>query len=65
MFENTLFLALPVPVLPVGTLVVLFLAPAEPQAQLCAPFVPVQVERNQRVALALDGARESIQFVAV
>src|SRR5262245_25001871 len=50
--HDTRLVALPVPVLLGGALVVLLLALGEADLQLGAPVLPVQVERHQRVALA-------------
>ena len=65
MFEYSFFLALPVAVLAIRTFVVLLLALAEPDAQLRSTLVPVQVEGHERVAFALDGAGQAVEFVAV
>ena len=65
MFEDTFLFALPIPVFAVGALVVLFLALAESDAQLGAALVPVQVQGNQRVALAFHGPGQAIQLMAV
>ena len=65
MFEDSLFLALPVAVLAVGALVVLFLAFPEAYAEFRAPFVPVQVQGNERIALTFDGPGQAIQLVTM
>ena len=43
----------------------LFLALAEADRELGPPFVPVQVERHEGIALALHGAGEPVDFMAV
>jgi hypothetical protein len=52
--HNARFVALPIPVLVDRTLVVLFLALGKTNGQFRAAVFPVQLERDQRVALTLD-----------
>src|SRR3954468_3111692 len=54
--------ALPVAVFFGGALVVLLLAFGKPDLELGAAFLPVQVERHERIALALDAADEARQL---
>ena len=65
MLKNSGFLPLPIAVFAGRPLVVLLLAFCESDRELGSALVPVQVERYKRVALALDGTDEPIQFIAV
>src|SRR5687767_1328959 len=63
--HDALFVALPVAVFLDGALVVFLLAAREPDLALGAVLLPVERERHERVALALDGADETVDLVAV
>ena len=65
MFQDSFFLALPVTVLSICTFVVLFLAFSESDIEFGPALEPVQVQRNQCVALALDSAGQAIQLIPV
>ena len=65
MLKDTLFLALPVAVFAVGALVVLLLAPGESDGEFRPPAGPVQVQRDEGVALALDGRDKAGDLVAM
>src|SRR5262245_31346772 len=60
--QDARLVAIPVALLLGGALVVLLLALGESDLELGAAILPVQVERHQRVALALDAADESRQL---
>jgi len=63
--EDSGFLSLPVLIFLVGALVVLFLALGQTDVQLGAALVPMKVERNERIAFALNCASEPIEFPTV
>ena len=62
MFKNSFFLTLPVPVFFRGALIVLFFALRQAQVQLGPAALPVQRQRHQRIALALDGTDQPVEF---
>src|SRR5881394_350932 len=57
--------AVPVAVFLARALVVLLLAFREPERELRAALAPIQLERDERVALALDEPREAIDLAPV
>ena len=65
MLENALFLTLPITVFAIGALVVLLFTLGESERQLGTALVPVQVQRHERVPLALDGAGEPVQLMSM
>ena len=58
-------LALPVLFFLGGPLVMHLLAFCQPDIKFHPAFAPVQIEWNQRISLALDGANQAIEFVPV
>src|SRR5262249_54149972 len=63
--RQPLLVALPIALLFRGALVVLLLALGNTDLQFGAAVFPVQLERHERVALALHGGRESAQLFRI
>ena len=64
-FKNSRFLTLPVLIFLVRAFVVLLLALAQADVEFRAAFVPMQVQRHQRIAFALNGAGQPVQFMSI
>ena len=65
MFKYSCFLSLPIAIFVGRSFVVLLLALCHADTQFGATFMPVQVQWDERHSFALDGANQSIEFLAV
>ena len=65
MFKNPFLLPLPVAILARRALVMLFLALCHADLELGAAFVPMEVERYEGKALALNSSNQTVELLPV